>query len=57
MHPTYIFQQRKIKLRANQQKIFLGKRLNVVPQLKKWLNVASLFEARALRRIFILNFQ
>jgi len=30
LHPTYIFQQAKIKLHANQQKILLEKGLNVV---------------------------
>jgi len=38
MHPTYIFQQEKIKLHANQQKILLEKALNVVsPHIATWL--------------------
>jgi len=43
MHPTYILQQGRIKLHANQQKILLEKGLNVV----------SLFEEMTQCRIFI----
>jgi len=51
MHPTYFFQQGKIKLHANQQKIFLEKRLNFVSLLGKGLNVVSLFEESTQCRI------